>query len=335
MLQFGTTFPEVEAMRKLVSKSVVVWVVVLFVLAVFPLRAEEQQQEKTEEYVSLDLKESKLGEVLGMIAKRCGVSFILNTKRDFPVTAALKDVHFEQAMELLANSAGIGFRVIGNTYYFDYCKELEEKFDVGLSNVCRLQFADAVDVKCLLTEVFGEKNRSFSVTSNSRSNSVIISGSPEMIGAAMELIKETDVPVHRLSITSELVQLVEAKATRPTESILARLEGIVTNGSQLSLKTDDNIPTRITEDGKQRSSHPEMVVSLSPQVNDDGWINMDVFSLCKIVEESKEASHLREFRREIRTNLSCREGQTMEIGRFFNVYSGSTFIIRITPKIVR
>lgn len=319
-------------MRKLVSKSVVVWVVVLFVLAVFPLRAEEQQKEDAAEYISVDLKDVNLGDALSMIAKRCGVSIIVNSKREFPVTANLKDVHFEQALELLSKSAGIGFRVIGKTYYFDYPLELREKFDVGLSKVCRLQFADAIDVKCLLEEVLGSEKGSFSITSNSSGNSVIISGSPGMIGSAMELIEEIDIPHHRLSIAVELVEIPGSTGNKQSETLLTRVEGVITNGAKLKLAIDDHIPSDVTREGKTVYKNPSLMFRIVGRINDDGLISLDIFGICRIVAKGDERT---DRKRDIETEIYCREGKAMEIGRFFDTYSQVTYVIRITPKIVK
>ena len=297
--------------------------------------SESGKSEQKQDYVDISFKDINLSDALTLIAQKSGVNILLNPSMDIKISAKLKDVHFEKAFELLAKTNGRDLRKIGNTYVFGTASFLNQNFNVASYKMFRLQFADAARVKNHLVDVFAPLGEKFHASHSRPTNSVTIVGSNEVIESVSKLIRDLDIPVHRIRIEAELIKMIgEAGEDAEEVSLVAYSDGIVETGATLTLNQENVVPFKMGD--KQTSIQSGFSLSITPLINDDEMVNMSrIRGEITLLDFSDDLDLVPELKREINTSLYCTLGKSIEIGRFFDNQSNSTFVLRITPTLVK
>ena len=167
------------------------------------------------EHVSLNFPNPiPLDTVFKMIARSAQVNILL-TKSVKGITAPsiiLKNIYFEKAFEIIAKTYGLSYRKIGaNTYIIGKPDELAKTFDVGLTKIFKLRYADPNKVKAILTEVFkgsGGAANLIKVAVDSLNNALIVSATQNLLDSVEDLIRRIDKPVKQVLIEVKMIQVL-------------------------------------------------------------------------------------------------------------------------------
>lgn len=175
------------------------WMLILFTpILLGPVKIAAQEN------VDLDFRETDIKEVLRLIAQKSGTNIIAEKSVRGNVSVRLKDVYYEEAMNLIAKTNGLAVRKIGNTWIVANDKVMASQFDKGLTLTKRLQYAKAADASKIITSTI---KKDVKVATDDRINAVIISGGKEVLDEVKKLLETIDTPVHQVMIEAKIVEV--------------------------------------------------------------------------------------------------------------------------------
>lgn len=175
--------------------------------------------------VSLDFQDADLRAVLRTFAEISGLNVVIDPTIQGTVDVALRDVPWDQALDVILRSHGLGYSLEGTIVRIVPLTVLaseeaarralaEEQALAGeLLTVTRtLSYARAEEVQPLLTAtVLSQRG---SITSDVRTNTLIITDLADRLADATELIRTLDQPEPQVEIEARIVQTTREFARR-------------------------------------------------------------------------------------------------------------------------
>lgn len=230
----------------------------VFTINVKPIPEDEQQQRKKDEFgysgekLSLNFQKIPVRDALQVLADFTGLNFVISDRVTGNLTLRLKDVPWDQAMDIILDSKNLGMRKSGNVVLIAPANEIaaREKAELEatktvleleplVSELIAINYAKASEIATLLksikavaspaagpTSPFGtvsyggeqktESNTLLSkrgqVTVDQRTNSLLIQDTPTKIREVRKLIAQLDQPVRQVMIESRLVEATDTFA---------------------------------------------------------------------------------------------------------------------------
>ena len=246
----------------------------VFTLNVKPITEKEDEKQKDEfgysgEKLSLNFQNIQTRAALQVLADFTGLNFVVSDTVGGDLTLRLKDVPWDQALDLILDAKGLAMRKKGNVVVVAPADEVAAKekaaFEAAkvavdleplVSELIQINYADADDIAKLLKSikaittgtgdhpVFGgsvavtkdstESNSLLSprgqVTTDDRTNSILIQDTPGKIKEIRKLIVKLDQPVRQVMIESRLVEATD----NFSKSLGAKfgVRGTTTSGAQ-------------------------------------------------------------------------------------------------------
>ncbi len=190
---------------------------------------EEQKKDKfgyTGERLSLNFQSIEVRAVLQLIADFTGLNMVTSDAVGGNVTLRLKNVPWDQALDIILKSRGLGMRKSGNVIMVAPSEELaaRERLELEanrqveelaplLTEFVQINYADAADLMSLIQ---AEENNLLSergnVSIDERTNTLIIQDVASSLLAVRGLISELDVPIRQVLIESRIVNADESFA---------------------------------------------------------------------------------------------------------------------------
>ncbi len=197
--------------------------------AVTKEEAEEQKKDKfgyTGERLSLNFQSIEVRAVLQLIADFTGLNMVTSDAVSGNVTLRLKNVPWDQALDIILKSRGLGMRKAGNVIMVAPSEELaaRERLELEASRqveelaplrteFVQINYADAADLMSLIQ---AEENNLLSdrgnVSIDARTNTLIIQDVASSLQAVRGLVSELDVAVRQVLIESRIVNADESFA---------------------------------------------------------------------------------------------------------------------------
>ena len=191
--------------------------------------AEAQKKEKfgyTGERLSLNFQSIEVRAVLQLIADFTGLNMVTSDAVGGNVTLRLKNVPWDQALDIILKSKGLGMRQAGNVVMVAPSEEIaaREKLELEASKqiedlsplrteFIQINYASATDMATLIQ---AEENNLLSergnVTVDDRTNTLIIQDVGSSLEAVRNMIAELDIPVRQVLIESRIVNADESFA---------------------------------------------------------------------------------------------------------------------------
>ncbi|PLX19939.1 MAG: hypothetical protein C0601_00540 [Candidatus Muiribacterium halophilum] len=159
------------------------------------------------EYVTFNVIDRDIKTVLKGIAKAAGINLIAEKSVQGKITLELHEVYYEKALELIAKTNGYTIRKEDNTYVIGEPSKLSEGFDVGFNKSFQLENAKAKDVAEILANIFKKKDEKIEVTADDRINTIIVTGSSQVLSKIDPLVAKLDVPVPQVMIEAKVVEV--------------------------------------------------------------------------------------------------------------------------------
>lgn len=228
----------------------------VFTINVKPIPEEEQAKKKKDEFgysgekLSLNFQKIPVRDALQVLADFTGLNFVISDRVKGNLTLRLKDVPWDQAMDIILDSQNLGMRQKGNVVLIAPAKEIaaREKSELEasqtvheleplVSELIRINYAKADEIASLLKsikavsaptastspfsstsygEVKTESNTLLSkrgqVTVDKRTNSLLIQDTASKISEVRKLIAQLDQPVRQVLIESRLVEATDTFA---------------------------------------------------------------------------------------------------------------------------
>lgn len=197
--------------------------------AVTKEEAEEQKKDKfgyTGERLSLNFQSIEVRAVLQLIADFTGLNMVTSDAVGGTVTLRLKNVPWDQALDIILKSRGLGMRKDGNVIMVAPSEELaaRERLELESSRqveelaplrteFVQINYADTADLMGLIQ---AEENNLLSdrgnVSIDARTNTLIIQDVASSLESVRGLVTELDVAVRQVLIESRIVNADESFA---------------------------------------------------------------------------------------------------------------------------
>ena len=173
------------------------------------------------ERLSFNFQDIEVRAALLLIADFAGSNLVASDTVSGNITLRLKHVPWDQALELILQTKGLGKRVEGNVLLVAPAEELAEREKLELTNrkqlselapltteFLQIRYASATDLFGLFTR--GDSDASVlsdrgSVIVDERTNAVILTDTDENLAKVRDVIAQLDVPVRQVQIESRIV----------------------------------------------------------------------------------------------------------------------------------
>jgi len=220
----------------------------VFTISVKPLTKEEEKNKADEfgysgEKLSLNFQNIEVRAALQVIADFTGLNFVTSDSVKGTLTLRLRDVPWDQALDIILRTRGLAMREQGNVVWVAPAEEIAAKEKQALeaskavsdleplvSELIQINYAKAGDIAALLKEVkavdTGIQSQAFSsvtvsdiktesntllsprgnVTVDARTNSILIQDTAGKIREVKKLISKLDRPVRQVMIETRIVE---------------------------------------------------------------------------------------------------------------------------------
>lgn len=145
--------------------------------------------------VSLDVKNADILDVLKLLANESGQNIVATQNVKGTVTLSLHDVPLATALDLIVRTNGLDYRKMGNIYVVGTPSDLNSEFgsagQLATQTVAfPIKYANPPDLAKQLATVIPTS----SFTVDPRTDTVIVSGTPDIIQSARNFLALSDVP---------------------------------------------------------------------------------------------------------------------------------------------
>jgi type IV pilus assembly protein PilQ len=194
-----------------------------FTLEVKPLTREQREQREKEEYtgerLSLNFQDIEVRAVLQIIADFTGMNMVSSDSVQGNVTLRLHNVPWDQALDIVLKSRGLGMRQVGNVIMVAPAQEIaareKQEFESRqqlddlaplMSDLIQVNYAKAEEMAVLLkakeNSMLSERG---SVTVDLRTNTLLVRDTSEKLVDIRNLVGKLDIPVRQVLIESRVV----------------------------------------------------------------------------------------------------------------------------------
>lgn len=187
------------------------------------LAVEQKKKSFTGEKLSLNFQDIEVRAVLQLLADFTNKNIVVSDSVTGNITVRLKDVPWDQALDIVLQSKNLAMRENGNVIWVAPATELAAKEQQELESIKAKQeleplvteyipvnFAKAVDLAGLIEKSKGEDKQSLlsprgKVSVDERTNTLLVQDTASQVRAIRDLVKALDVPVEQVLIESRIV----------------------------------------------------------------------------------------------------------------------------------
>jgi type IV pilus assembly protein PilQ len=166
--------------------------------------------------ISLDFKDVEIDDVLRLVAEVSDLNIIAGDDVAGKVTIRLVDVPWDQALDVILLTKGLGFVKVGNVLRIAPQTLLQQESEARLQErrakekledlVVKFQPVNYADVKNVAKMVQRLLSARGTVNTDDRTNTVIIKDIPTVIDESVALIKAIDTPTPQVLIEAKIVE---------------------------------------------------------------------------------------------------------------------------------
>jgi type IV pilus assembly protein PilQ len=187
-------------------------------------RAEKARIGYTGEKLTLNFQNITAREALSVIADFTNLNIVISDTVTGSLTLRLKDVPWDQALDIILQSKGLDKRVNGNVMQVAPREELASKEKIDLTAIqdianleplrtesFQLSYTKGADMAALLTndkqKILSKRG---SAVVDTRTNTIFIQDTPSGLDEARKIIKQLDVAVRQVVIEARFVEAFES-----------------------------------------------------------------------------------------------------------------------------
>jgi len=190
-----------------------------------PLTREEQEEQQKDEFgytgerLSLNFQNIEVRAVLQLLADFTGLNIVTSDTVSGNITLRLKNVPWDQALDIILKARGLGMRQVGNVVMIAPTEEIaaREKQELEAkqqieelaplrSDSIQVNYAKASELAALIqsgdSSLLSERGK---VAVDERTNRLLLKDTQENLDAIRNLIEELDIPVKQVLIESRVV----------------------------------------------------------------------------------------------------------------------------------
>ncbi len=197
----------------------------VYTIEVAPLSREEEEERRKEKFgftgerLSLNFQDIEVRSVLQLLADFTGLNLVVSDSVEGNLTLRLKNVPWDQAMDIILKTKGLDQRRAGNVILIAPTDEIaaREKLELEArkqveelerlrTEFIKVNYAKAADMAELLNQ---EDNKILSprgsVSVDERTNTLLVKDTNSSLGNVRNLLTELDIPVRQVLIESRVV----------------------------------------------------------------------------------------------------------------------------------
>ncbi len=218
-----------------------------FTISVKPLTADDKAKKKAFAYtgqkLSLNFQDIDVRSVLQLIADFTSLNLVASDTVTGKITLRLQNVPWDQALDLILKTKGLAKRTMGNVMLVAPADEIarREKEELDASQrsealaplhteFLQISYAKADELATLLAKVISSRG---SVSTDSRTNTLIINDTAKKIDEIREMVTRLDVPVRQVMIEARVV--LANTSTDKEMGVSWGIDGSQVNGSSALL----------------------------------------------------------------------------------------------------
>lgn len=163
--------------------------------------------------LSLNFQDIEVRAVLQVLADFAGVNLVVSDEVQGNITLRLQEVPWDQALETVLRSKGLGKRLEGNVLLVAPLAELENSgrpvYGVREQALLQVNYAQAADVASLLQsllDVSPDEEPWGAISVDERTNTLVTSQHPQRLVTLRRLVRQLDVPVRQVLIEARIVE---------------------------------------------------------------------------------------------------------------------------------
>jgi len=196
-----------------------------FTIEVRALTKEEVEETKKDEFgfsgerLSLNFQDIKVRSVLQLIADFTGLNVVVSDTVRGSLTLRLKNVPWDQALDIILKTKGLGMRQTGNVMLVAPSEEIAarekleleakkqiEELEPLYSEYVQINYAKASDIAALLksadTTLMSDRGM---VATDKRTNTLLVQDTADKLVEIRQLVARLDIPVRQVLIESRIV----------------------------------------------------------------------------------------------------------------------------------
>ena len=180
-----------------------------------PLPAKKVK-EYTGQRISLDFKDADIKNVFRLLAEISNLNIVVTDDVDRKVTVRLVDVPWDQAMDILLHTNGLGSEQVGNVVRISTvgrlraerdaikaARDSEEQLEPLQSSYVNINYAKVEELEGKVKSVLSGRG---SVISDARTNTLVIRDIKKGVDEANELVRRLDTRTAQILIESNLIE---------------------------------------------------------------------------------------------------------------------------------
>jgi len=180
---------------------------------------EEEKEQYTGDKLSLNFQQIAVRSVLQLLADFTGLNIVVSDSVEGNLTLRLKEVPWDQALDIILQSEGLDKRRNGNVIFVAPRKEIAAREQAKLeaqnkqqelaplrTEYIQVNYAKAQELAAIIqSEDSSLVSDRASVTVDQRTNTLLIQATSESLSAIRQLVERLDVPVRQVLIESRIV----------------------------------------------------------------------------------------------------------------------------------
>jgi type IV pilus assembly protein PilQ len=197
----------------------------IFTIEVREITAEEAEEAKKDELgfsgerLSLNFQDIEVRSVLQLIADFTGINVVVSDTVGGSLTLRLKNVPWDQALDIILKTKGLGMRQTGNVMLIAPSEEIAarekleleaqkqiEELEPLYSEFIQVNYAKAADIASLLmseqTTLLSDRGMA---TIDDRTNTLLVQDTAAKLAEIRQLVARLDIPVRQVLIESRIV----------------------------------------------------------------------------------------------------------------------------------
>jgi type IV pilus assembly protein PilQ len=197
----------------------------IFTIEVRAITAEEAEEKKKDEFgfsgerLSLNFQDIEVRSVLQLIADFTGINVVVSDTVSGSLTLRLKNVPWDQALDIILKTKGLGMRQTGNVMLVAPSEEIAarekleleaqkqiEELEPLYSEFIQVNYAKAADIQALLlseeTSLLSDRGKA---TIDDRTNTLLVQDTAAKLVEIRKLVARLDIPVRQVLIESRIV----------------------------------------------------------------------------------------------------------------------------------
>ncbi len=322
-------------------------IVLIVIVTILPVLADRNTP------VTMDFRGADLRDVFRSLAQIAEVNLITHQSVQGEITLNLRDVPFNQAIELITLINDLDYKWVGNTLLIAEPTEIQDNFSKTTIETFKIQYAQLDKIKEIMEALLVGST----ITIDERTRMLVVAGETSDLQKIDEIIHRLDQPVAQVflevqveevsttgldklgagdnsarlkfitdedrfivDMALELPEFVEYLKQEGLARTLAN-PGLVTLDGQVSkILIGDKIPVTTEEevDGKIKTTikyiDAGIQLEFTPRITDDGFITLDVKPQISSLGEYLTQGYPLIKSREVETVVRIRDGETFVIG---------------------